>query len=112
MFTVKVRESEALGANEYLYSAERIEVVWPGPARSAANGAPAVEGATNIYEAGIFLDPHHEPVSEEEGHSPSIRMASHVILFGHEATSSGELRKGGKVWVMNEHGATVATYDL
>jgi hypothetical protein len=109
MFTVKVHESLALGGNEYLYSAERIEVVYPGLVKAAGDA----QGASNIYEAGIYLDPEHYPKpGEEENYEGPKRFSQHVILFGHDATRSGTERKGGKVWVMNEHGATVATYDL
>lgn len=112
-FTVKVRDSVALGETERLYACDTIEVVWPGPARAAAGSAP-VPGASNIFEAGIYLDPEppqgFAPGDPNEGQV--VRMTKHVVLFGGDHNKDAEERKGGKAWVMNEAGGTVATYEL
>lgn len=92
MFTIKHRESPALGGGEFLYSAETIEVVRKG----------------DHFEDGIFLDREPPPAPEED----RTRFSKHIILFGGDQTHGAIARQGGKVWVMNEQGATVATYDL
>ena len=93
MFTIKHRESPALGGGEFLYSAETIEVVRKG----------------DHFEDGIFLDREMQPRAPDE---PPFFTSKHIILFGGDETIDRVERKGGKVWVMNEQGSTVATYDL
>lgn len=93
MFTVKHRCAET-GA-EYLYSAERIEVIRKG----------------DHFEDGIYLD--REPVEPPTPENPQpTQTAKHIILLAGYQTEGAKARIGGKVWVMNESGATVAQYDL
>ncbi len=101
MFTVKVRDSEALGGKERLYSAEHIETIFPHRGSLAA--------AANWDKAGVYLDPEHTP---QEGTAEPLVSAKHVILFGGDYSDDGLKRQGGQVFITNEHGATVATYDL
>lgn len=110
MFTIKERDSAALGSNERLHEAEHVEIVWPGPSKETP-------GASNWDEAGIYLDPEPPQWIAPEERDPSgrefrPRMAKHVILFGGDQTSAAEARKGGRVWIMSSSGATVATYEL
>lgn len=101
MLTIKVRSAPGLGGEEEIYEAESIRVIRTG----------------DMYRDGIYLDP---TVGEIEppaaGDPPTAQeppiLAKHVILFGHDRTDAGIKRQGGKVWVMNGHGETVATYDL
>jgi hypothetical protein len=109
-FTVKHRCAATGG--EYLYSAETIEVVWPGAAKSVSAGEQAGSGSDeslgNYFESGIFLDREPPPAPCED----RTRFSKHIIQFGGDQTQGAKARKGGKVWVMNEAGATVATYEL
>lgn len=91
MFTVKYRDSDG---TETLYSAEKVEVEHKG----------------DVWGDGIFLD--RDPPSDPDSNDPVTRMSREIILFSHNETAAAEARAGGKVWVMNEAGATVAVYDL
>jgi len=93
MFTVKVQHANGL---EELYSAERIHVIHPSHNCSNA--------ASNWDKAGIYLDPE---TFDEEGIA-----AREIILFGGDQTDAAKARKGGRVFVMNAQGATVAMYYL
>lgn len=104
-FTVKVRDSVAMGEGESLFSCDHIEVIWPSSHKVAASS----DQQSNWDQAGIYLDPEPTPAANDKGYT---LFAKHVILFGGDHTSTSEKRKGGKVWVMNEAGSTVATYDL
>jgi hypothetical protein len=105
MFTVKHRDANGV---ETIHSAETIEVVPPNIYGVAQGSGEA--GASNWDQAGIFLDRDQVPLIPTDQLSP--RAAKHIILFGGDHTEAAEARKGGKVWVMNEAGATVATYEL
>lgn len=108
MFTVKVRDPDG---TEAIYAAKTIDVVHPRiyTAEDQTKDPAQTAGASNIYECGIFLD--REPAPQVPG-AAMTRFSQHIIQFGHDATLAGQERKGGKVWVMNEAGATVASYDL
>ena len=98
MLTIKVRHERASGAVvEEIYEAASIKVIRNG----------------DIYEEGIYLDPKlgELPPNAPADASPPL-WADQVILFGHDQTQAGIDRKGGKVYVMNGHGETVATYEL
>lgn len=101
MFTVKVRDAAGV---ESIYSAETIEVV-PLVQVASSEDHPS---HTNWDEAGIFLD------REMDTSDPDALLytSQHIIQFGGDHTESARQRRGGKVWVMNAHGATVATYAL
>lgn len=91
MFTVKHRTPD--GA-ETLYFGETVEVV---------------QGKGH-FDDGIFIDRDAIPLDPSDPDSP--RASRHIIQMGGDATVPAQARKGGKVWVMNPAGATVATYDL
>jgi hypothetical protein len=107
MFTVKVR---AANGGETLYSCETIDVIGgPGSSPVFTAGELAQGARRDMYEEGIFLD--REMDSSAPGEEPHY-TSKHIIQFGGDETSSRQARKGGKVWVMNEQGSTVASYDL
>ena len=91
-FTIKHRESDALGGNEFFYTAYDLKVVRRG----------------DHFEDGIYIDPQSGPTPVDQ---PNY-MARVVILFGGDQTDDAIARKGGKVWIMNEGGSTIGTYDL
>lgn len=109
MFTVKVHGADGV---INLYRAETIEVIRKG----------------DHYEDGIYLDRQTpeltpEEIAEFERQSnlagqgrcdppKPISFAKHIILFGGDATQAAMARRGGRVWIMNETGATVDTYEL
>lgn len=105
-FTVKVRDSQAMGEGESLFSCDHIEVVWPASHKVAGS---TDDLKPNWDTAGIYLDPVPMPADNDKGYTLS---GKHIILFGGDHTERAEKRKGGRVWVMNEAGSTVATYDL
>ncbi len=89
MFTVKHRDLEG---TERLHTAETLEVICIG----------------DRFMDGIFLDPEILRPGEDR-----LRCYAHVIRFTTPEEQAS--RKAGpepKVWVMNAHGSTVATYDL
>lgn len=99
MFTIKLRASDALGNEEEIYEAASIRVIRTG----------------DIYKDGIYLDPKIgdvPPTAAGDTPQDAPIFADTVILFGHDKTQAGVDRQGGKVWVMNGHGETVATYEL
>lgn len=104
MFTVKVRHADG---DEELFTAERIRVRRKGD--HFADGIyldhEDLEPGDTVGMAG---DPEGPPVTLE---APAT-AGQHVILFGSDATEAAKKRKGGQVWVMNAHGATVASYTL
>jgi hypothetical protein len=98
MFTVKVQHADG---REELHSAKAILNI------PACNG-PA---DANWDKAGLYLDPDPLP-SPGRNINDCMMGAREIILFGGDHTAEAQARKGGKVWVMNAQGATVATYDL
>lgn len=112
MFTIKVRAADG---TETIYSAETIEVVGgpncsPMVTHAVGDTGQRAAPAATVYEEGIFLDREAIPLDPSDPNSP--RSAKYVIQFGGDETATRAARKGGKVWIMNEAGATVATYDL
>jgi hypothetical protein len=106
-FTVKVR---AANGAETLYSCETVTVIGgPGCNPVYSAGEQQAGAQRDMYEEGIYLDREEHPQGPGE---PPLITAPHIIQFGGDETSDRAARKGGKVWVMNEQGATVATYDL
>ena len=106
MFTVKERLPDG---TENIYSCETIRVIGgPNAIRYVENEGSDKPTQRDMYQEGIFLDRRdaHEPGAE------GLHESKHVIWFSGGETASRQARKGGKVWVMNEQGATVATYDL
>lgn len=102
-FTVKVRLPNG---DESLYACDTIAVIGgPNAITNLANS----DKPRDMYSEGIFLDRTEQLSAPGE---PPIYGASHIIQFGGDETSDRQARKGGRVWVMNEDGATVATYDL
>lgn len=97
MFTIKVEHAEGV---EELFTAKRLHVVHPHEVAG---------GGTNWDKSGIFLDPEATYGSEGE---EKFTLAKHCILFGGDHSASAKERKGGRVFVMNEAGATVAKYIL
>lgn len=103
-FTIKHRESDALGGNEYFYTAYDVKVVRKG----------------EHFEDGIYLDPNNEQTAGlfHDGPYPAPALASPppmarvVILFGGDQTDDAKARCGGKVWIMNDGGATIGSYEL
>lgn len=97
MFTVKVRARDGV---ETLYSAETVEVV-----RDKGQ-----------FEDGVFLDwplPHY-PEAERPAAKHIFAITSPYSPCPPPA-AAGQAQQATwppKVWVMNEAGATVATYDL
>lgn len=97
-FTVKHRAADG---TETIHSCETVTV----------RGGPSYPHERDMYSEGIYLDPGVEyPMLE--GELTDVATAKHIIQFGGDETDDRKARKGGKVWVMNEAGATVATYDL
>jgi len=108
MFTVKVRAADGV---ESLYSAETINVIGgPNETRYIADER-TVAGPLkrDMYQEGIYLDRKVQLTAL--GEEP-FYTSKHVIQFGGDETSDRQARRGGKVWVMNAYGSTVATYDL
>lgn len=99
-FTVKHRAADG---TETLYACDTITVIG-GP-----EWARPIDVARNMYEEGIFLDREQQCSAPDE---PVFFTSKHIIQFGGDETSDRAARKGGKVWVMSESGATVASYDL
>lgn len=109
MFTVKVR---AANGAESLYSCETVTVVGGPNATLPAEALTDPSKRPSMYEEGIYLDREvHHCAPGEKPHDP-FYTAKHIIQFGGDETDDRIARRGGKVWVMNEAGATVATYDL
>ena len=108
MFTVK---SRAADGTETIYSCETVTVIggpsWLPNVAVAQPGTPLPK--RDMYQEGIFLDREMQPRAPDE---PPFFTSKHIILFGGDETIDRVERKGGKVWVMNEQGSTVATYDL
>ena len=111
MFTVKVQHANGV---EELYSASTIRVVGPTiPSETQSDKLikpRRLEPGETLafhFTDGIYLDPENTPALEGGGHCSST-----VILFGSDHTDAAKARKGGRVWVMNENGATVASYFL
>lgn len=104
-FTVKFRSSAAEGDTEILYSAETVEVIYPG------NAVAGSAQTSNWDQAGIYLD-REPPSLPTPGEPTAPRCAKHIILFGGDHTSEAQARRGGRVWVMNDAGATVANIEL
>lgn len=102
-FTVKVRLPDG---TEEIHACNTVTVVG-GP--NAAYSAETPPPQRDMYEEGIFLDREVQPRALGE---PRFYTSSHIILFGGDETAERAARKGGKVWVMSESGATVAQYDL
>lgn len=108
-FTVKHRAPDG---TETLYACDTVTVIG-GPNCSPAvyyvAGDPEAPAPKDMYSEGIFLD------REMDCHAPTEPVtftSRHIIQFGGEETVDRRARKGGKVWVMDAHGATVASYDL
>ena len=107
MFTVKHRAPDG---TETLYSAETVTVIGgPDCIRYYENEAATPPPARDMYEEGIFLDREELPSAPCE---PPIYSANHIIPFGGDETDARKARKGGKVWVMDSSGSTVASYNL
>lgn len=100
IFTIKHHESDILGGGDHLYGADEIRIIRKG----------------SHFEDGIYLDPEptQPPVPNVPGDPPVDMppMAHKVILFGGDQTSEAIARQGGRVWIMNEAGNTVASYEL
>jgi hypothetical protein len=103
MFTVKHRAEDG---TETLYSAERVEVVQE----------------KGQYVDGIYLDwPQADP-TPPDAPAAARPPAKHVIAITTPYRAAPPPQVAGdpaprptwvpRVWVMNEGGATVATYDL
>jgi hypothetical protein len=108
MFTVKHRAPDG---TETLYSAETVTVIGgPDCSPIVTGDSPALsQPARNMYEEGIYLDREELPSAPDE---PPISSANHIIPFGGDETAARKARKGGKVWVMDSSGSTVASYNL
>lgn len=108
-FTVKVHLPNG---DESLYTCDTVDVIGgPNvlPPIERKFEAPRQNPARDMYSEGIYLDRTEQLSTPGE---PPIYGASHIIQFGGDETADRQARKGGKVWVMNEQGATVGTYDL
>jgi hypothetical protein len=98
-FTVKVRLPNG---DESLYACDTIDVI---------GGPDSLEGR-DMYEEGIFLDRTPDSIPPNAADPVARYTSRHIIQFGGDETADRQTRRGGKVWVMNEAGATVATYEL
>lgn len=105
MFTIKHRRADGV---ELLYNAETIEVV----------------SGKGQWDDGVYLDwPEGDPVPPDALHTPPRPAPKRVIaittpykldLAGSAGQAAGlaAISYQPRIWIMNETGATVASYDL